>query len=157
MGSSSPNRSQVFDEVRQKWVAATPEEQVRQHWLRWMVQRLHYPKELLAVEKEIKELPHLQGKSVPDRRVDILCYGKDVHPEHLLYPLLMIECKEGPLSDKALDQVIGYNHHVGALSIAVVNLRETRFGFFDEKNKRYVFHSFLPEYTELKKWARPTY
>ena len=77
------------------------EEQVRQHWLRWMVQRLHYPKELLVVEKEIKELPHLQGKSVPDRRVDILCYGKDVHPEHLLCPLLMIECKEGALGRKS--------------------------------------------------------
>lgn len=153
MGSSSPNRSLVYDEVRQKWVAATPEEQVRQHWLRWMVRQLHYPRELLVVEKEIKELPHLHGKSVPDRRVDILCYGKE---DHLLYPLIMIECKEGPLGEKALDQIIGYNHHVGAPFIAVVNGKEARCGFFNEKASRYEFHSYLPSFTELKKWPRQT-
>ena len=157
MGSSSPNRLEalsLYDEVRQCWVKATPEEQVRQRWLKWMIHRLKYPKELLVVEKEIKELPHLSGKVVPQRRVDILCYGKGIHPAHSLYPLVMIECKDEPLSDAAVDQVIGYNHHVKAFFIAVVNLKEVQFGFLNAHQKRYEFHSIFPSFMELIQWVK---
>jgi hypothetical protein len=154
MGSSSPNRDFVYDEVRLCWVKATPEEQVRQRWLKWMIYGLQYPKELLAVEKELKALPHLFGKTVPERRVDILCYGKNIHPSHPLYPLVMIECKDERLTDEAIDQVIGYNHHVKAYFIAVVNLEEVRFVFFNAARKEYQFHSVLPSFKELIQWVR---
>jgi len=150
MGSSSPNRPLVYDEVRRRWVKATPEELVRQRWLQWMIRGLYYPKELLTVEKKLEELPHLFGKVVPRRRVDILCYGKGIHPSYPLYPLLMIECKEGELSDAAIDQVIGYNHHVGAYFVAVANLEEMR--FFDAQRKCY---SALPSFMELMQWFKP--
>src|SRR5580700_5948398 len=108
MGSSSPNKRllKVYDEVRLSWVRATPEEQVRQLWLRRMIYELQYPKELLTVEKELKELPHLFGQKVPKRKIDLLCYGKEIHPSYPLYPLVMIECKEGRLGPKAIDQAI---------------------------------------------------
>jgi hypothetical protein len=154
MGSSSPNKSLVYDQVRLSWVRATPEELVRQHWLNWMIHRLQYPKELLVVEKEIKELPHLSAISVPDRRVDILCYGKGIHPSHSLFPLVMIECKDGRLTDAAFDQVIGYNHFVGARFVAVVNLDEVRLGFYDAIKKKYEFNSVLPSFQELMQWVR---
>jgi hypothetical protein len=152
MGSSSSNRLQLYDEVRGRWVKATPEEQVRQRWLKWMIGKLEYPKELLAVEKELKELPHLFGVDLPERRIDILCYGKG---SHLLYPLLMIECKEGKLTEEAINQAIGYNHHVKACFIAIVNLEETRFGLWVPAKKNYEFYPILPSYKELMKWVRP--
>jgi hypothetical protein len=156
MGSSNRNdRPFVYDQVRLCWVKATPEELVRQQWLRWMIDRLQYPKELLVVEKEIKELPHLSVSVVPDRRVDILCYGRGIHPSHALYPLLMIECKEGRLTEKAIDQVIGYNAHVKAFFVAVVNLEEVRIGFFDVNQKKYEFNSVLPSFKELMQWVKP--
>jgi hypothetical protein len=155
MGSSSPNRSLVFDEVRLCWVKATPEEQVRQHWLKWMIHGLHYPKELLAVEKELKELPHLYGRNVPERRLDILCYGKGIHSSFPLYPLVMIECKDERITDEALDQIIGYNHSVNAFFIAVVNLEEVKFGFFNTNKKEYQFYSVLPSFKELMQWVKP--
>lgn len=158
MGLSSPSRSSrslIFDEVRRCWVKATPEEQVRQYWLKWMIHELHYPKELLAVEKELKELPHLYGRSVPERRLDILCYGKGIHPSFPLYPLVMIECKSGRFTDDALDQVIGYNHDVKACFIAVVNLEEVKFGFFNSDEKEYQFYSVLPSFKELMQWVKP--
>jgi len=155
MGSSSPNRGFVYDKVRLCWVKATPEEQVRQQWLNWMVDGLQYPKELLVVEKELKALPHLFGKDVPERRIDILCYGKAIHPSHPLYPLVMIECKDESLTHQAIDQVIGYNHHVKAYFVAVVNFEEVRFGFFDTNRKEYQFYSVLPSFKELIQWVRP--
>lgn len=112
---------QVFDPIRKLWVVATPEEMVRQQWIRAMIERLGYPPGLLAVEKELTSLPHLQGLAVPERRLDILCFAPRLHPDHALFPLLLIECKSGPLTEAALRQVLGYNAHVQASYTAVVN------------------------------------
>ena len=71
----------------------------------------YHPKELIAVEKE----------GIAKRRVDILCYAKNIHPTNLLHPLLLIECKAGFLSQDALDQAVGYNHHIGARFVAVAS------------------------------------
>src|SRR5579863_8219661 len=121
MGSSSLNDARIFDEIRQIWVRATPEERVRQRWIRRMTGELGYPRELLVVEKAMSELPHLALGEVPDRRLDILCYGKGIHPDYSLFPLLLLECKEGPLTTSAVNQVIGYNYYVKARGVAVVN------------------------------------
>src|SRR5690242_1968972 len=125
MGLSSQNRKLVFDEIRSLWVKATPEELVRQRWIRRMVDELGFPKELIVVEKGIQELPHLAFRKAPERRLDILCYGKG---EDSLFPLLLIECKEGKLSESAINQVLGYNHFVEAPFVAVVSDNEVRLG-----------------------------
>ncbi len=118
----SSRLSKLFDPVRGCYVAATPEERVRQKWLHAMVAVLGFPKELLAVEKEISQLPHLlSDPHVPQRRADIICFARGIHPEHVLYPLLLIECKQEVLNEKALDQVMGYNYYVDAPFVAVVN------------------------------------
>lgn len=150
MGSSSPSRQQVYDPFRKAWVRATPEELVRQRWLQRMVAQLGYPRELLVVEKQIRELPHLTSSELPDRRVDILCYGKGI--DSSLFPLLLIECKADPLSEDAVNQVIGYNHHVQSPFAALVNGEEARFWSFDEK-KNYEFCPFLPSFKELIQWV----
>ena len=109
----SSNR--MYDEFRKTWVAATPEEKVRQRLLQKMVGELQYPKELLVVEKELGQLPHLIAEQkLPDRRADILCFAKNIHLHYALYPLLLIECKEGKIDIRAIDQVVGYNHFVKA-------------------------------------------
>ena len=38
----------IFDPVRQKYVALTPEEWVRQHFVNYLITRKSYPKELLS-------------------------------------------------------------------------------------------------------------
>lgn len=154
MGSSSPNK-RIFDEVRGCWVKATPEEQVRQRWLQLMVHQLGYPKELLVVEKKIKELPHLNPATVPNRRIDILCYGKGIHPNFPLYPLLLIECKDELLTQSAIDQVIGYNYHVKACFTGAVSMDEVQLGYFDRVKNKHVFCSILPSFKELIQWVKP--
>ena len=44
----------IFDILRQKYVALTPEEWVRQHFVHYMIMQKGYPKALLANEVELK-------------------------------------------------------------------------------------------------------
>jgi hypothetical protein len=140
---------ELFDPFRKKWVKATPEEIVRQKWLQVLVFQLKFPKELIAVEKELKELAHITA-SPPERRADIICFAKDIHPDHSLYPLLLIECKEDKsLQAEATEQVIGYNHFVNAYFIAAICDTSVQFGFFDKELKSYKFFPSIPSYLQL--------
>lgn len=136
----------VFDVIRQMWVAATPEEIVRQTWIQRMIGDLRFPKELLAVEKELKALPHLiqrQG-DLPSRRIDLLSFMKIIEE---LKPLLLIECKEASLTEEALDQVVAYNHYVKAPFVAVVNRCAIRFRYQLASDQHEI--TWLPSYSEL--------
>lgn len=144
----------IFDPIRKKWSDATPEECVRQHWLKVLTEHLHYPKDWLVVEKQLSQLPHLAFSAVPDRRLDILCYAKREN-EDALFPLLLMECKkETTLADSAMHQVIGYNHYVNAIFVAIVNLTDAKLGYFDKTMNTYQFCSFLPPFKELMQWVR---
>lgn len=143
------NREELFDPFRKRWVKATPEERVRQKWLQVLQVQLGFPKELIAVEKELKELAHISS-APPDRRADILCFAKGIHPEHSLYPILLIECKENIKEEsQAIEQVIGYNHFVNAYFVAALCDEGCKFGFFDKELKSYKFFPSIPSYIQL--------
>jgi hypothetical protein len=137
---------EVFDIVRQVWVAATPEEVARQTWIQRMTSDLGFPRALLAVEKELKTLPHLAGEkhALPSRRIDLLSFMKR---QETVSPLLLIECKEAELTQEALDQVTAYNHYVRAPYVAIVNQFEIRFRY--QLASRPCEISRLPTYLEL--------
>lgn len=128
-----------------------PEEQVRQHLIQHMTGPLGYPKGLLVVERALHTLPHLATVDLkcPNRRLDLLCFGRGIHPKHPLYPLLLVECKATPLSDKVKSQVAGYNRYVGAYFIAIANQTEIETGTYDAKESRYHFTKGLPPYESL--------
>ena len=91
-------RREVFDMVRNRFVALTPEEWVRQHFIQYLHEVLLYPIELMQVEGAIS----LNGMT---RRCDIVVYDEDVKP------LIIVECKKEtiPLSQKVIDQACRYN------------------------------------------------
>ncbi len=91
-----------------------PEERIRQHLLQVLIEKLGYPKSRVVIEKELSLLPHLLGKNVPKRRLDVLVY------DHELRPLIVFECKAAKVTQDALDQVLGYNHVIEAPFVAVV-------------------------------------
>ena len=130
---------QVFDPIRKLWVAATPEEIVRQTWILRMIEQSQFPRSLLAVEKQLSSLPYLEGE-VPDRRIDLLSFMK---VEDDFKPLLLMECKASALTQEALSQVIAYNHYVKAPYVAIVNLEEI---MLYSKGKIW---TFLPSFKEL--------
>ncbi len=148
MASSKPN--EVFDNTRKKWVSAQEEELVRQKLLHELIHELHFPKALILVEKTLKELPHLKGSSLPHRRIDVVCFANDIHPVHPLFPLLLIECKKEGEGALALEQLLGYNHHVGAYFVAVVEGGKTI--FTSKTSSKELL--FIPPYETLKTEAR---
>lgn len=88
----------VFDPVRKKWLVLTPEEHVRQHMLSYMIEVMHYPPALMAVEKTIKA-----GNLT--KRFDIVIYERGSHK-----PWMLVECKEPstPVIEKTLYQLLNY-------------------------------------------------
>lgn len=153
--SNKQKAAQVFDPIRRLWVAAFPEEVVRQKFLQRML-KLGYPKAYIAVEKELKELSHLSltQSAIPERRLDIICFAKEIHPHFMLYPLLLVECKQKLIKDNATEQLLGYNEYVRAPFLAIVDENRIEVIFKNSDGKQSL--SFLPSYKELINAVRAT-
>lgn len=106
-------KDQIFDPLRKKWVALTPEEWVRQNILQYLVQVCNYPSTLIAIEKTI-QLGELK------KRFDILIYKQDK-------PWMIIECKEAntSISDKTVSQLYQYQQVLAADFLFASNGHET--------------------------------
>ena len=100
----------IFDAIRRQWLVLNEEEWVRQNFVQYVIQTLHYPSAFIAIEKEIM-LGELK------KRFDILVYDKDHRP------WMMIECKATTinLNDAALQQVLRYNISVPVSFLIITN------------------------------------
>ena len=87
-------KRQIFDFLRRKYVALTPEEWVRQHFVHFLVEHKGYPKGLLANEVELK----IGEKRL---RCDTLLYNKEAVPRMIIeYKAPTIQ-----LQQKTFDQI----------------------------------------------------
>jgi hypothetical protein len=142
--------SALFCLVRRKRVPETPEEFVRQKLLHHMIHELGFPREMIAVEKSLASMPHLEGTSslLPERRADIVTFRSIPHTLTPL-PLLLVECKAVPINEVAIRQVIGYNHYLAAPYLCLANREEIHFGAYDPEREKYRFIRHIPPYSSL--------
>ncbi len=128
----------IFDFLRRKYVALTPEEWVRQHFVHYLVEVKKYPKSLLANEVELK---------VGDKklRCDTLLYTQ------ALQPRMIIEYKAPtiPLQQKTFDQISAYNLLLKVDYLVVSNGLQHYCCKMDYEQQRYVFLEQLPDYELL--------
>ena len=91
-------RTYVFDPLRSRFVALTPEEEVRQKMLYFLVEHLHVPAGLVAVEYSVK----VNGL---DKRADAVVFGTEGRP------LMIVECKAPSvaLTQAVLEQAFRYH------------------------------------------------
>lgn len=89
---------QVFDAVRRLWVALTPEEWVRQHFINHLVHDLGYPASRISVERALT----LHGLT---KRADVVVFGADGSPE------VLVECKAPHvrITQRTFEQAAHYN------------------------------------------------
>jgi len=74
------NKQLVFDIIRKKYVVLTPEENVRQHFILFLINEKQYPRSLIAVEKGI-------SYNQMQKRFDIVAFNNQGAP------CVMVECK----------------------------------------------------------------
>lgn len=107
----------IWDPLRKKMVALTPEERVRQWFIGVLKESMKVPEYMMMSEVSLK----LGDKPF---RADILVYGRDTAP------LMVVECKrpETALDREVLEQALKYNLVLGVRYIAITNGERT-FGF----------------------------
>jgi predicted type IV restriction endonuclease len=135
---NSENKIAVFDEIRKKFVALTPEEWVRQHVVRFLLTEKKYPKSYINVEKTIR----LNGLA---KRYDIVVF----QPDGKLF--LLIECKapEVAVAQNTFDQIARYNMVLESNYLMVTNGLNHYFCQMDYENEQYKFLKELPDFITL--------
>ena len=125
-------RKVIFDSVRRRFVRLTPEEWVRQHLVRYLVEDRGFPAGFAAVERGFQ----YAGTAV---RADVIMH------DHTGRPVLMGECKapEVRVTDAVFDQLARYNSVIDARYLVATNGR-THFCCEHRAGGGYAFLSELP-------------
>lgn len=147
--SSKPTPEKLFCRIRKKWVSALPEEIVRQQIIKKMVEELGYPIGGIGLEQNLSRMTHLRSDTkLPNRRIDIAFFHRS-DATGLLSPLLLIECKAVPLSEKVVRQALGYNFFLHATFTAITNGTDTKLIWIDPVSKKQKIHDHLLPYKQL--------
>jgi len=132
---NSKNKVFIFDVIRKKYIQLTPEEWVRQHWLHYLINKKHYPKSLISVEKQLL-VNNLK------KRTDIVIYN------NLGKPHLIVECKAHTvkITQSVFDQITRYNLSLQAKYLVLSNGFSHFFVKFDNKINVVSKIADIPEY-----------
>lgn len=128
------NKKWIFDPIRRKNVVLTPEEEVRQTILAYLVEQLQYPINFIAVEKQIQ----YAGKN---RRFDAVIYDQNHQP------VVLIECKQPDveISQKTMEQITLYNLVLKVPYLLLTNGRQHFVVQLDLEQQNHQFLSQMPE------------
>lgn len=136
--SGTPEKPKIFDILRRKYVALTPEEWVRQHFVHFLIHHKGYPQTLLANEVELR---------VGDKRLrcDSILYNK------VLQPRMIIEYKAPTvtLSQHVFDQISVYNLLLHVDYLVVSNGLQHYCCKMDYDNQKYLFLEDIPIYQNI--------
>ncbi len=128
----------IFDFLRRKYVALTPEEWVRQHFTHYLVEQKGYPRGLMANEMELR----LGEKRL---RCDTLLYNRSLQPQMIIeYKAPTIQ-----LQQRVFDQITAYNMLLHVDYLVVSNGLQHYCCRMDYEHHSYAFLHDIPHYTEL--------
>ena len=129
---------EIFDSIRKKFVALTPEEWVRQNFVKYLIEEKKYPKSLLAIEKEIT-VNRLK------KRCDVVIYNRD------LKPIIIVECKSPSvkINQETFDQAARYNLSLNVEYLIITNGLNHYCCIIDEEKKAYIFKEEIPSFLQM--------
>ncbi len=135
---NSENKIAIFDELRKKFVVLTPEEWVRQHCARFLINDKNYPKNHINLEKKL-----MLGKLI--KRYDLVIFNPDgsIH--------LIVECKAPniKITQETFDQIARYNLSLNATYLMVTNGLQHYFCSLDYKAEKYYFLKDIPNFGNI--------
>jgi len=132
---NNENKTLIFDEIRKKFIVLQPEEWVRQHCVKFLIETKNYPLSLINVEKTLI----INNLS---KRYDIVIFNRDGSI------FLIIECKAPNINitQETFDQIARYNSVLNAEYLMVSNGLNHYYCKMDRENERYKFLKDIPEY-----------
>ena len=136
--SGPKQQPKILDILRRKYIALTPEEWVRQHFIHFLIEHKGYPAALLANEIQLQ-----CGDKV--LRADSVLYSRELQPR------MIIEYKAPhiPITQKVFDQVSTYNLLLHVDFLVVSNGLEHYICKMDYDGKKYLFLEDIPNYSDL--------
>ena len=136
--SSEAGKKRIFDFIRRRYVALTPEEWVRQHFVHFLATTKGYPPALMANEVQLK----LNGMS---RRCDTVVYDRALTPRVIVeYKAPSVE-----ITQKVFDQISRYNRVLHVDYLIVSNGLTHDCCRIDYDTQGYSFLPDIPSYEEI--------
>lgn len=128
----------IFDDVRKAFVNLTPEEWVRQNFIRFLVTEKHIPLSHIASETSLVV-------NERNKRTDAVVYGKEMKP------LILIEFKapDVAVNTKVFEQINRYNLTLRLKYLVVTNGLQHYYARDTESNGIFEFINDLPDYEQL--------
>ena len=134
----SKGKTRIYDEIRKKYVALTPEEWVRQHIIRFLCEFKNYPPPLMAVETSVI----INGLK---QRADLVVYNRKGTPE------MIVECKAPSvqITNQVFDQAARYNMTLNVSYLVISNGMNHFCAKLNYANNTYSFLKNIPDFNEL--------
>ena len=128
----------IFDVLRKKYVALTPEEWVRQHFTRFLLEEKGYPQGLLANEVQVQ-------LNNTKKRCDTILYRRDLSAR------MIVEYKAPHvgISQSVFDQITRYNMVLKVDYLIVSNGLQHYCCRLDYEHGNYTFLKDIPDYSML--------
>lgn len=133
-------KKKFFCIVRKSFIPATPEEEVRQYFLKYLIEEKKFPITKLRVEASLAHY----GKG--NRRVDILVLDEND------LPYIIYECKKPfePITDEILDQIQDYYEKLDTvIYLGLVIGDDYRFIGRNEETGEPIYYAEHPDYFTL--------
>lgn len=136
--SEQDGKTIIWDPVRKRWTAFTPEENVRQAFVSYLVNHKSYPISHIANEQAIE----LNGMS---RRCDSVIYDKTGQPR------VIVEYKAPSvtISQKVFDQIARYNLVLHVDYLIVTNGLKHYCIKMEYPTGKYIFLQDIPDYPTI--------
>ena len=136
--SGTQEHPSIFDILRRKYVALTPEEWVRQHFIHFLINQKNYPVTLLANEIKLQ----VGNKTL---RADSVLYDRELRPR------MIVEYKAPhiPITQKVFDQISTYNMLMHVDYLVVSNGLQHYCCKMDYDNQKYLFLEDIPDYQNI--------
>ncbi len=128
----------IFDDLRRRYVALTPEEWVRQHFVAYLIGQKGFPRGLIG-----NEISLVLNKC--NRRCDTIVYDRTGNP------LCIAEYKAPhiEITQKTFDQIVRYNFVLQVKYLFVSNGLSHYCCRIDYTNNSYTFLPDIPAYSDL--------
>ncbi len=135
---NSMGKIEIFDDYRKKYVIITPEEWVRQNFIKYLVEEKNYPASLIAIEKGIK-VNNMQ------KRFDAVVFDRKGQP------IVLIEFKstEVEIDQKVMEQISRYNLNLKVNYLIVSNGITHYCCHINQSNSVISFLESIPDYNQL--------